>query len=375
MAGIYIHIPFCKSRCSYCDFYTEVAPHLLDECIDALIKEIALRENYLADKRIDTVYFGGGTPSLLKSAHFDKIFSTIFRRFKIAEQPEITFEANPDDLSTEFFDEIEQFPFNRISIGVQSFENDDLKRINRRHTAEQALVSIENAKKNGFSNISIDLIYGLPFQTLENWQTQVETFLSLDVPHLSAYSLTYEPGTLLTRQLHKGLIAETADEIVIEMVAFLRKKMRENGFDAYEISNYAKKGFRSKHNSAYWKQTPYIGFGPSAHSYDIDSRQWNVNAISEYTHAVENRQPFFEIENLTEVDMYNDYVMLSLRTSEGISKKYLLENFGAGFYDFCVQNIKKYIENQKIEDSEDCFRLTESGILLTNIITTDLIYP
>jgi oxygen-independent coproporphyrinogen-3 oxidase len=158
------------------------------------------------------------------------------------------------------------------------------------------------------------------------------------------------------------------------MFTFLRKKMRENGFEAYEISNYAKKDFRSKHNSAYWKQTPYIGFGPSAHSYNIHSRQWNVNAITEYMHAVENGQPFFEIENLTEADKYNDYAMLSLRTPEGINKKYLFENFGAKFYDFCVQNIKKYIENQKIEDSEDCFRLTESGILLANMITTDLIY-
>lgn len=374
MAGIYVHIPFCKSRCAYCDFYTEVAPHLLDDCIAAISREILFRKNYLADESIQTVYFGGGTPSLLSPAHYDLLFNNIFKYFKIENDPEITFEANPDDLSDDFFCNIKSFPFNRISIGVQSFDDEDLRRINRRHNAFQALDSIEKARKYGFSNISVDLIYGLPFQTLEKWEKQLDTFFSLNIPHLSAYNLTYESGTLLKKQLDKALIKELPDELIVEMFKLLRCKVIENQYEAYEISNYAKKNFRSKHNSAYWNRTPYVGFGPSAHSYDDRSRQWNYSSIKQYIKAIDKGESFFELEKLSFSEQYNDYIMLSLRTSEGINKKYLKENFGEQFFDFCIQNIKIYIENKKMKDTGTHFRLTEDGFLLSNLIMSDLMY-
>lgn len=374
MAGIYVHIPFCKSRCAYCDFYTEVAPHLLDDCIAAISREILFRKNYLADESIQTVYFGGGTPSLLSPAHYDLLFNNIFKYFKIENDPEITFEANPDDLSNDFFCNIKSFPFNRISIGVQSFDDEDLRRINRRHNAFQALGSIEKARKYGFSNISVDLIYGLPFQTLEKWEKQLDTFFSLNIPHLSAYNLTYESGTLLKKQLDKALIKELPDELIVEMFKLLRRKVLENQYEVYEISNYAKKNFRSKHNSAYWNRTPYVGFGPSAHSYDGRSRQWNYSSIKQYIKAIDKGESFFELEKLSFSEQYNDYIMLSLRTSEGINKKYLKENFGEQFFDFCIQNIKIYIENKKMKDTGTHFRLTEDGFLLSNLIMSDLMY-
>jgi len=273
MAGIYIHIPFCKQRCTYCDFYTEVAPQFIPVLIDSIIRELNIRKDYLGNSQVSTIYFGGGTPSILSNEQFLLIFDAIYKLFTVAENAEITFEANPDDLTPEFLASLHELPFNRISIGIQSFDDKDLKRINRRHTSKQAVEAVKNAQKAGFGNISIDLIYGLPFQTLEAWGNQLDMALSLQIQHISAYGLTYEEGTVLWKQRENGKIEVVDDLVMNEMYLLLLDKIKIKGFEAYEISNFALPGYQSRHNSAYWKQEPYLGIGPSAHSYDVVSRQ------------------------------------------------------------------------------------------------------
>jgi oxygen-independent coproporphyrinogen-3 oxidase len=372
MAGIYIHIPFCQKRCTYCDFYTEVALHLIPNLIDNIIKELDIRKDYLLDSDINTIYFGGGTPSILRKEQFSKIFEAIFSTYSVNEDAEITFEANPNDLTTDFFESISSLPFNRISIGIQSFGDEDLKRINRRHTAIQAIESVRNAQQAGFKNISIDLIYGLPSQTLEKWEKQLDIALSLNVQHISAYGLTYEEGTVLWKQREKGILNVVEDETMNKMYSLLVKKMKQNSFEAYEISNFALPNFRSRHNSSYWKQESYIGLGPSAHSYDLISRQWNVASIKDYIHAIETNTVFFEREELTIQDRYNDFVMVSLRTSEGIDLKTLEHDFGLELAKYCLQNIKPFIDTKKVDFSVDRLRLTSDGILISNQILVQL---
>ena len=372
MAGIYIHIPFCQKRCTYCDFYTEVAPQLIPNLIDSIIKELDIRKDYLPDSDINTIYFGGGTPSILSKEQFSKIFEAIFSTYSVNEDAEITFEANPDDLTTDFFESIRLLPFNRISIGIQSFDDEDLKRINRRHTAIQAIEAVRNAQQAGFKNISIDLIYGLPSQTLEKWEKQLDIALSLNVQHISAYGLTYEEGTVLWKQREKGILNVVEDETMNKMYSLLVKKMKQNSFEAYEISNFALPNFRSRHNSSYWKQEPYMGLGPSAHSYDLISRQWNVASIKDYIHEIETNTVFFEREELTIQDRYNDFVMVSLRTSEGIDLKTLENEFGLKLAKYCLQNIKPFIDTKKVDFSVDRLRLTSDGILISNQILVQL---
>ena len=372
MAGIYIHIPFCQKRCTYCDFYTEVAPQLIPNLIDSIIKELDIRKDYLPDSAINTIYLGGGTPSILSKEQFSKIFEAIFSNYTVNENAEITFEANPDDLTTDFFESIRLLPFNRISIGIQSFDDEDLKRINRRHTAIQAIEAVRNAQQAGFKNISIDLIYGLPSQTLEKWEKQLDIALSLNVQHISAYGLTYEEGTVLWKQREKGILNVVEDETMNKMYSLLVKKMKQNSFEAYEISNFARPDFRSLHNNSYWKQEPYMGLGPSAHSYDLISRQWNVASIKDYIHEIETNTVFFEREELTIQDRYNDFVMVSLRTSEGIDLKKLEHDFGLKLAKYCLRNIKPFIDTKKVDFSDNKLRLTSDGILISNQILVQL---
>jgi oxygen-independent coproporphyrinogen III oxidase len=373
MAGIYIHIPFCSKRCTYCDFYTEVAPDLIPDLVKHLVKEITVRKDYLKNETISTIYFGGGTPSILSREQFSEILNSIFAVYTVEENAEITFEANPDDLTVDFFDSIKHLPFNRISIGIQSFDDNDLKRINRRHTADQAIKAVKNAQNAGFDNISIDLIYGLPLQSVEDWKKQLDIALSLNIQHVSAYGLTYEEGTALWKQREKGLVKPIIDETMNEMYLLLVKKMKEKGFEAYEISNFALDGFRSKHNSSYWKQNSYLGIGPSAHSYDLVSRQWNVASIKAYISALENNTPYFEKEELTLYDRYNDYVMVSLRTSDGLDFDFLSSEFGQNLATYFLDNIQIYIENNSVIQSERKYRLSPQGIMISNQILIQLI--
>ena len=372
MAGIYIHIPFCKKRCTYCDFYTEVAPKLIPRLVDSICKEIEIRADYLASNQIETIYFGGGTPSVLKPEQFSTIFKAIYTTFSVSDNAEITFESNPDDLSVRFFESIKHLPFNRISIGIQSFDDEDLKRINRRHNGNQAVEAVQNTQQAGFDNISIDLIYGLPYQTIEKWEKQLDMALSLNVQHISSYGLTYEEGTKLWEQREKGEINPVNDDTMNEMYLLLVKKLKQKGFDAYEISNFAQKDFRSKHNSSYWKQLPYIGLGPSAHSYNIMGRQWNIASIQGYINAVENNLTFYETENLSVFEKFNDYVMVSLRTAEGVDLEYIEKEFGSEFMSECIENSQSFIDSSNLIVSDKKLILTLKGVLISNQILTEL---
>lgn len=374
MSGIYIHIPFCKQRCTYCDFYTQVAPQLIPDLIDAIVKELHLRKNYLSNKNIQTIYFGGGTPSLLNFSQFSKIFDTIYSLFKVNSDAEITFEANPDDLSDEFLKSIAPLPFNRISIGVQSFNDADLKLVNRRHTGLDAINAINRCRANGINNISLDLIYGLPNQSIDNWKTQLAKAFELKVQHISVYGLTYEPGTRLWKQREMGKVYATEDDTMNKMYDILLSEMQKYGYEAYEISNFALKGYRSKHNSAYWKMNPYLGLGPSAHSFNGNSRQWNVSSNKKYIQAIKNNDSFFEVELLTEHDQYNDFVMVSLRTSDGIKIDDLEKKYGIFYKNYCINNAQKYINNNKITIINNALILTTEGILVSNMIISDLMF-
>lgn len=372
MSGIYVHVPFCKQRCSYCDFYTGLSTQLIPDYIEALVAELHKRKEYLPDKRIQSIYFGGGTPSVLNVQEFERVFQGISDVYKLEPQAEITFEANPDDLTKEYLQQIKSLPFNRISIGIQSFDNEALQGINRRHTGEQAVEAVETAQQAGFDNISIDLIYGLPGQTVDNWERQIRKALQLGIQHISAYGLTYEEGTQLWLQREKGLLQSCPDEDMIAMYEILINELSRKGFEAYEISNFARAGYRSRHNSSYWKQIPYLGLGPSAHSFDLSSRQWNVASTQQYIKALRQGSSFFEREELSLRDRYNDYVMLSLRTSEGIDGNYLRSEFGTDWESYCLENIKSFIKTEKIHAYNGHFRLTRSGILISDHIMATL---
>lgn len=372
MAGIYIHIPFCKQRCTYCDFYTQVAPQLIPDLVDALIKEMHLRKDYLSNEIVETIYFGGGTPSLLTKNQFASIFETIFKLFNVSKHPEITFEANPDDLNIDFFDDIASLPFNRISIGIQSFDDLSLKSLNRRHDGKQAIEAVKNAQSFGYKNISIDLIYGLPNQSIENWLEQLKRAFELNVQHISIYGLTYETGTRLYKQRERGEINVVSDEEMINMYQIMLKAMNENGFEAYEISNFALAGFRSQHNSSYWKLKTYLGLGPSAHSFKDTVRQWNISSTKKYIQAINAQENCFESENLSLNDRYNDYIMISLRTCEGIDTKYIQDNFGENYYTFCMSNALKYIDSKKLILRNSSLELSLEGIHISNLIISDL---
>lgn len=374
MAGIYIHIPFCKQRCTYCDFYKEIGStdNQVDTFTDTLIQEIQLRKSYLNGDNIGTVYFGGGTPSVLNFNQFRRIFDEIHHVFNVDNDAEVTMEANPDDLTDAYLETLSSLPFNRLSIGIQSFNNKHLKIINRRHDAQQAKNAVINARKHGFQNISIDLIYALPGQTIEDWKKQLEEAFNLNVEHISAYGLTYEEGTALWKQRNKGLVKVTEDEVTLQMFNYMRLQMSEKGFESYEISNYAKPGFRSRHNSAYWQFIPYLGLGPSAHSFDGKSRQWNIASVQKYLQGITVLKPSFEKEILSEQDFYNDFIMVSLRTSEGIDLIRLKNRFGDVLFDYCLQNADNQIKYGNLILNNNRLFLSDAGVHITNQIIVEL---
>ncbi|GHT17293.1 coproporphyrinogen III oxidase [Bacteroidia bacterium] len=373
MATVYFHIPFCKQRCTYCDFYTEVAPQHIDTYIDTMVAELHARQNYLPENEtISSIYFGGGTPSLLSAQHFGKIFNAVNQLFMLEKNVEITLEANPDDLTENYFREIKNLSFNRLSIGIQSFNNELLKKINRRHTAQQAVQAVQLAKQHGFTNISIDLIFGLPAQILSDWKNELETAFSLNIQHISAYGLAYEEGTPLWTSRERGEIAETDEQTMNEMYLLLLQIAENQKFEHYEISNFAQCGFRSRHNSAYWSGAKYLGIGAAAHSFDGANRQWNTASIKQYIAAVTKNAPFFEKEILTETDRYNEYVMVALRTAEGVDFEYITKNFNQKFSDCLLKNIQKFILTKKIKTAKNRYLLTPEGILISNKIIAEI---
>lgn len=373
MAGIYIHIPFCKTKCHYCDFYKSTDFGARTDFISALKTEIIQRKNEL-EEPIESIYFGGGTPSVLKKEEIDEILTTIRFHFKIAPDIETTLESNPDDLNLQYLKELIEIGFNRISIGTQSFLNDDLKRMNRRHNSADAVDSIKMAQEVGFENISIDLIYGLPNQTAEAWQKNVEQALSLNVQHISAYHLTYHEGTVFYDYLKTGKIKELPDERSLEQFKMLKKLLEEDGFEQYEISNFAKDELYSRHNKSYWERKSYLGFGPSAHSFDQASRRWNVSSLSGYLKAIAEGEKYWDKESLSEQDQYNDYIITSLRTMWGISKRYLEENFQKKFLDHFIKEAESFIKSGHIHLGNETYKLTTDGLFISDKIMENLLF-
>ena len=377
MSGIYIHIPFCKQACHYCDFHFSTSLKKKDEMVAALAKEIQLRSNSIIHhpspitESIETIYFGGGTPSILSIADLKFLIDEVYRNFKVVENPEITVEANPDDLDLETIRQLANLSVNRLSIGIQSFFEDDLKLMNRAHNAEEAKKCLEFAK-HYFDNISIDLIYGIPNMSSKKWMQNIETALSFGVPHISSYALTVEPKTALQSFIQKGIIAAPDDEVAHEHFQILVDKLSENGFIHYELSNFGKDNFFSKNNTSYWLGKKYIGIGPSAHSYDGTNRGWNVSNNLQYIKSIQENKVPIEFETLTKTDRYNEYVMTGLRTIWGVSLDQIEQKFGKTYLDYLNQQAAKFIDDHLLFLDENILRTTKKGKFLSDGIASDL---
>lgn len=359
---IYIHIPYCHRKCTYCAFYSRAGKRDLDAFVTALCGEIAQREE--PKREVQTLYFGGGTPTILTLNHIQTIWNCLSKHFDLSHLEECTIEANPEDLSEEYLHNLHSMGFNRLSVGIQSFRDEDLKRLNRIHTSEQAVTAVKTAKKVGFSNISIDLIFGLPQQSIDAWKENLRMAESLDIQHLSCYALTVEEGSMLHRQLEQGQFEATSDEVLATHYAALCQWAKNNGFEHYEVSNFCKPGFHSRHNSHYWDRTQYLGFGPAAHSFDGIHRRWNISDTERY---IAETVPF-EQETLTKEDAHNEYVMTALRTSIGIEKS----RINPDFLPQLEKGTKKYVSAGLIIETETSFLPTEEGLLHADGIAADL---
>ena len=372
MAGIYIHVPFCKTRCAYCDFFSTTLHDMKSRYVDALCQELIMRRNYLHDAPIGTLYFGGGTPSQLSENDFHSIFNQIEKVYGLEACEEITLEANPDDLTDDYVEMLTTLPFNRISMGIQTFHEPTLQLIGRRHTAQEAIEAVHRCQQQGFTNISIDLIYGLPGETLEQWKEDLLMAFSLKVQHISAYHLTYEQGTRLWQMLQRKEICEVDEDTSIELFRILCEEMQKAGYEHYEISNFALPNFRSRHNSAYWHEVPYLGCGPGAHSFDGDSREWNVSSLPKYIEALEQGQRNYEQETLDKDTRYNEFIMTRLRTCEGFSLIDLQQRFGQAYHDYCLHLATPYMRQGLLLQKENTLRLSREGIFVSDDIISDL---
>ena len=373
MSGIYIHIPFCKKACHYCDFHFSTSLQNKEALVKTILTEIDVRHDYLKDKNIQTIYFGGGTPSLLSEKETFLILEKIYKLYNVSKDAEITLECNPDDLSDDKLKELKRLEINRLSIGLQSFDEEELVWMNRAHTAKESEASVKRAQDRGFENITIDLIYGSKFSNLANWKKTLDNAIALDVKHISSYNLTIEEKTKLGHDYKvKKEIAideEKSSDMFIEMIDRLEK----NNFIHYEISNFGKEGFFSSHNSNYWKGEHYLGLGPSAHSFDGLSRQWNVANNNVYIKKLsEKTYDFFEKEILTEKERFNEYVLTSLRTIWGIDLIYLKANFNSDYIKTFLNQVDIYIKQQHIVVKQDTYTLTEKGKLLADKIASEL---
>lgn len=373
MAGLYIHVPFCAKRCLYCDFYSNTEMKYKMPYLDALVREMELRKTYLDGEPLETIYFGGGTPSQLSAADLERLFEAIDRHFDIGGCREITLEANPDDLTDAYVTALRDLPFNRISMGVQSFDAADLRFLNRRHTGPEAIRAIETCRGNGFENLSIDLMYGLPGQTEEGWKANIEQALALDIPHLSAYHLIYEEGTALYKLKESGKIAPVTEEASLRFFTLLIDSLEKAGYLHYEISNFARPGWFSKHNSAYWTGKKYLGLGPSAHSYDGLEREWNVASLDAYIKGIEEGVPALEKEPLDLRTRYNDYIITRLRTMWGIDLVDLQAEFGEALREYCEKQAAPFVRQGLLLREGNRVTLTRRGIFISDGIMSDLL--
>ena len=427
MAGIYIHIPFCKTRCIYCDFFSSTLMNKKTQYVEALCKELELRKDYLEGEEIQTIYFGGGTPSLLSANDFKKIFAQLtplnplkgtlapekteinyglsplarrslrLRRVKnkallcnyasqrlafsndvvgdYAEPElgrEITLEANPDDITPEYLESLKNLPFNRISIGIQSFNDAELRFLNRRHNAQKAIQAVKMCRDYGFSNISIDLMYGLPNQTMKIWEDTLGQALNLNIQHISAYHLIYEEETKLYELLKQRKITPAEEDLSVEMFSKMIDVLESNGFEHYEISNFAQPGFISQHNSSYWNGTHYLGIGASAHSFNGKVRHWNISDLDQYIQRINQGDLPSETEIIGEKEAYNDFILTRMRTMKGMDLNELEILFGAEKKMYCLNQAQKHIDNQTVQIQENYLKLTRKGIFISDGIMSDL---
>ena len=372
MAGIYIHIPFCISKCAYCNFFSLASKSRINEYVEVLKREITSRSQYIGNEDVKTIYFGGGTPSLLSLNHIDEIINTLHKNFNIISSPEITLEVNPDTIDKEKMFSLKDIGVNRISVGIQSFNDDDLRYLGRRHDARHALQVIDDIQKVDFEKTTLDLIYGIPTLTEEKWNKNLDIFFSTNISHLSAYALTIEPKTILGQNIEKGISQDIDEDSTIQHYEILTYRAKDNGFEHYEISNFAKKGHRSQHNSIYWSDEKYIGFGASAHSYNGYSRQWNVSNLTKYMQQAGNSGDYYEQEILSKEDKYNEYVMTSLRTSWGCNLDKIKSDYGEFYFHHFLKNIDKHLRFGIMERKGNTFVLTDKGMLFADGIASDL---
>ena len=385
MSGIYIHIPFCKSKCAYCNFFSLVSEKKINDYVNSLKREIVSRKDYLGGEKVKTIYFGGGTPSLLPTKYIDEILKILNNNFDLVSNSEITLEANPDTIDKEQLFELKSLGVNRISVGIQSFHDDDLKYLDRKHDSKHALQIIDDLKCVGFEKLTLDLIYGIPTLTEEKWNKNLDIFFSTGISHLSAYALTVEPKTILGQRIEKGDLQDVNEEETVRHYEILVDRTKENGFEHYEISNFAKPGCRSQHNSIYWNDEKYLGLGPSAHSYDGNSRQWNISNLTKYIQLVNadtdpDTDPdtdadmgrYYEKEILSKEDKFNEYVMTSLRTSWGCDIEKISAKYGSSYSEHFLKNVKKYLESGEMLKDFNTYRLTDEGMLFADGIAAEL---
>jgi oxygen-independent coproporphyrinogen-3 oxidase len=371
MSGIYIHIPFCKQACHYCDFHFSTSLKKKDEMILALAKEIALRKNESDGESIETIYFGGGTPSILSTEDLRLLIDEVYKNYNVVENPEITVEANPDDLTEDRIIELSNNQVNRLSIGIQSFFEDDLKMMNRAHNSNEASKCLEIATKY-FDNISLDLIYGIPGMSSEKWKQNIEKALSYNIPHISSYALTVEPKTALETFIKKGIIKAPNDEVAQEHFHILVETLQEKGFIHYELSNFGKENYFSKNNSSYWLGKKYIGIGPSAHSYNGISRSWNIANNTLYIKSIQDNKLPLTSEKLTKEDSYNEYIMTGLRTIWGVSLERIESEFGQEFLNYLTKQSQRFMNDGLLEIENNILKTTKKGKFLCDGIASDL---
>ena len=407
MAGLYLHIPFCNSKCAYCGFYSLPSMKLKERFLDALKTEIVMRKDYLHGQTVNTIYFGGGTPSLLSIKEIGEVLHLINNTYPIGNDPEITLEANPDTLSLEYLEALRHLGINRLSIGIQSFFDNDLQYLSRKHDSHHARQCLIWAKLAGFDNISIDLIYGLPTSDAKQWNQNLDIFFAYNLPHLSAYALTLEPNAILTKQIELGMVQPVNEEDALRDYEILCRRAAENGYLHYEISNFCKRGMHSKHNANYWFGTPYAGFGPSAHSYDGNSRQWNVSSVEKYCEAMfaasrsplkggarragdSKEEPCFESplppleggntkcgiekEILSPEQHYDEYIMLRLRTHWGIDLKYMKREMGERFSTYCEKHAQPLIAQGRLSQTREFLYLTDAQMLFADGVAEELFW-
>lgn len=372
MAGIYIHVPFCKQKCNYCNFHFSTKQDNVEELVSGMIIELDQRKSYLKTKKIDSIYFGGGTPSIIDVKHIINIIEKIYSLFDVKKTAEITMEFNPDDIKKEKLNKLRQAGINRLSIGIQSFNNEDLIFMNRSHNAKEAISSIKLAKECGFNNMSIDLIYGVQNQTDKTWKKNLNQMFELEIDHFSAYALTVEPDTKLNYLIKKKRVQPTSELKAENHFKILQEESLKMGYKQYEISNFCRKNKFAQHNTSYWKDKAYLGIGPSAHSYNGESRRWNISNNLKYITLINNSEKYFDEEKLSLTQKYNEYTLTSLRTIWGVSLDYLENNFDQQIVSHFKKNARKWIDNKNIILEKNNVRLTNKGMLFADAISSDL---